>query len=323
MGQRTQPMEEQTFNDLRQRLGDEHLGRRMRAQVDYILNVTGQGMGSFHYENIPLFIRLVDFSLRVSGLKKYGERNALQFAVRQNRVPFPGLPKSFDGLRVLQLTDLHLDGYPGLGALIAQAVSGLSFDLCVLTGDFRFSDTGRYLHLVEELEALVPALKCPLGVYGVLGNHDFIEMAPLIEAAGVRLLLNESMAFDKDGGNLHLIGLEDAHFYGLHDFDKALQGVPADAAKILLVHSPEVIPQAAARGFGLYLAGHTHAGQMCLPGGIPLLLNARCPRRYVAGGWQYNGMSGYTSAGIGSSGVFARFFCPPEMVIHTLESSIS
>jgi predicted MPP superfamily phosphohydrolase len=316
-------MDEQTFNDLRQRLGDEHLGKRMRAQVEHIINVTGQGLGTFHYENIPLFIRMVALSLRISGLIKYGERNALQFTVRQNCISFPRLPKSFDGLRILQLSDLHLDGHPGLGRLIAQAVDGLSFDLCVLTGDFRFSDVGHYRHLVDELDVLIPSLKCPLGVYGVLGNHDFIEMAPLIEAAGVQLLLNEGVELDAKGGKLWLIGLEDAHYYGLHNFGKALQGVPEDTAKILLVHSPELISQAAALGFGLYLTGHTHAGQMCLPGGFPLLLNARCPRRYIAGGWQYNGMNGYTSAGIGSSGVFARFFCPPEITIHTLKSAVS
>jgi uncharacterized protein len=312
-------MDEHSFDHLRQRLGDEYLGKRLRAQVDHISNVTGQGLGSFHYENIPLFVRTVDFLLRISGLRRFGQQNALQFAVRENRVLFPGLPEPFAGLRILQLSDLHLDGFPGLGGRIARAVAGLSFDLCVLTGDFRFSEIGRYRHVAEELDALVPALKCRLGIHGILGNHDFIEMAPLIEAAGVRLLLNEGVTFNANGGTLWLVGLDDAHFYGLHDFDKALQDTPANAAKILLVHSPELIPQAAARGFGLYLTGHTHAGQICLPGGIPILINARCARRYISGQWQFNGMEGYTSAGVGSSGVFTRFFCPPEIVIHTLE----
>ncbi len=314
-------MDEHSFEALRQRIGDEHLGKRMRAQVDHTLNVMGQGLGSFHYENMPLFIRLVDLSLRLSGLKKFGQRNALQFVVRENQAPFPGLPQSFNGLRILHLTDLHLDGYQGLGARIAKAVNDLSFDLCVLTGDFRFSDIGKYLHLAEELNALVPALKCPLGVYGILGNHDFIEMTPVIEAAGIHLLLNERVALDSNLETLWLVGLDDAHFYGLHEFDKAMQGIPVNAAKILLVHSPELIPQAAMRGFGLYLTGHTHAGQLCLPGGIPILLNAHCARRYAMGRWEFNGMNGYTSAGVGSSGVFARFFCPPEIIIHTLQKA--
>ncbi len=314
-------MDQHSFNDLRQRLGDEHIGKRLRAQVDHIVNVTGRGLGAFHYENLPPFLQLLDLFLKVSGLKKIGQRNALQFAVRENHVLFPGLPEPFRGLRILQLTDLHLDGYPGLGSLIARAVAGLDFDLCVLTGDFRFSDTGIYRHLTEEINALVPSLQCRLGVFGILGNHDFIEMVPLIEAAGVRLLINESVALNVHGENLWVTGLDDAHFYGLHDFDKALQDVPDETARILLVHSPEVIPEAAERGFGLYLAGHTHAGQICLPGGIPILLNANCKRQYTSGRWGFNGMSGYTSAGVGSSGIFARFFCPPEIVIHVLQSA--
>ena len=316
-------MDEKAFNDLRQRLGDEHLGKRMRAQVDHILSLTGQGLGTFHFENMTWFFKLVDISLRLSGIIKLGRHNALQFAVRENHVPFAGLPEALVGLRILQLTDLHLDGYPGLGGLIANAVTGLDFDVCVLTGDFRFSDTGLYLHLVKELKALVPALICRLGVFGILGNHDFIEMAPLIEAAGVRLLINESAALETNGEKLWLIGLDDAHFYGLHDFDKAQRGVPAGAARVLLVHSPEIIPEAAERGFGLYLAGHTHAGQICLPGGRALLLNAACERKYTFGAWKFKGMRGYTSAGVGSSGIFARFFCPPEIVIHVLERAAS
>lgn len=316
-------MDEQTFNALHLRLGDEHLGKRLRAQVDHILNVTGQGLGSFHYENIPAFVKVVDFSLRLSGLKKIGERNALQFVVRENLVPFPGLPEAFDGLRILHLSDIHIDGYPGLGGYVAKAVSGLSFDLCVVTGDFRIWDTGRYLHIVGELDALIPSLQCRYGIYGILGNHDFIEMVPMIESAGIPLLLNENAALEVDGDTLWLVGLDDAHFYGVHDLDKALKGVPPNAAKVLLAHSPELIPQAAELGFGLYLTGHTHAGQMCLPGGIPILRNARCEVKYIAGRWDYKGMSGYTSAGVGCSGVFARFYCPPEIVIHTLKRVVS
>ncbi|MGA7605160.1 MAG: metallophosphoesterase [Anaerolineales bacterium] len=218
------------------------------------------------------------------------------------------------------LTNLHLDGFPGLGNRVAQALAALSFDVCVLTGDYRFSDTGKYLYLKDELNALVPALKCRLGIYGILGNHDFIEMAPLIEAAGVQLQINESVALDSANEKLRLIGLDDAHLYGLHDFDKALQNTPDRAAKILLVHSPELIPEAAERDFDLYLTGHTHAGQFCLPGGYSILLNAHCARKYTAGSWHFNEMSGYTSAGVGSSGIFARFFYPREIVIHVLES---
>lgn len=312
-------MDEQTFNALRERLGDEHFGSRMRTQVDHIVNVMGHGLGSFHYENIPALVKLVELSLRISGLKKIGEQNALQFVVRENPVPFPNLPDAFDGFRILHLSDIHIDGYPGFGSHIAKTVSELKFDLCVVTGDFRIWDTGRYLHIVEELQALVPALQCRYGVYGILGNHDFIEMAPMIESAGIPLLLNENISLKINKSQLWLVGLDDAHFYGEHDFNKALKNVPANAARVLLAHSPELIPEAAELGFGLYLTGHTHAGQMCLPGGIAILRNARCKSKYMAGRWDFDSMQGYTSAGVGCSGVFARFYCPPEIVVHTLK----
>jgi len=316
-------MDEYSLLALRERMGDKHLGRRWRAQVDYVVQIVGQGRGRFHYENISLFIHAVGLALRLAGLYRRGQRNALAFVVRENPVALPDLPTAFDGLRILHLSDLHLDGYPGLGSHIARAVSGLRFDLCVLTGDFRFFDTGQYRHIAAELEALAPALHCRFGVYGVLGNHDFIEMAPLLETTGVRLLLNESVALTTAGEALWLVGLDDAHLYGLYDFERGLRGVPTNGVRILLVHSPELIPEAAMRGFSLYLAGHTHAGQMCLPGRRPLFLNARCPRHYTAGPWRFNRMAGYTSAGVGSSGVFARFFCPPEIVIHVLQRETS
>jgi len=311
-------MDEQSLTMLRQRLGDDHLGRRLRIQVDRITQITGHGKGSLHYESIPLFIGMVGLFLRLSGLYSRGYKNALSLRIRENSVTIPGLPKAFDGMRILHLSDLHLDGHQGFGALIANKIAGLEFDLCVLTGDFRFFEMGRYQHIAAELNDLVPALKCKYGVYGILGNHDFIEMTPMLESSGIRLLINESAALSNGGETIWLVGVDDAHLYGLHDLEKGLSGVPADGVRILLVHSPEIIPEAAAKGFGLYLSGHTHAGQICLPGGRPLYLNARSPRRFTYGPWQFEQMRGFTSAGVGSSGVFVRYFCPPEIAIHIL-----
>src|SRR4029079_2861599 len=99
------------------------------------------------------------------------------------------------------------------------------------------------------------------------------------------------------------------------DLDAALSGVPEDACKVLLVHSPEVIARAAERGVDLYLCGHTHGGQVCLPGLGPVVLNANCARRYARGTWRYGSMQGYTSSGLGTSCVPVRFFCPPEVAV--------
>ena len=89
---------------------------------------------------------------------------------------------------------------------------------------------------------------------------------------------------------------------------------------ILLSHTPEVYRQAAHAGFDLMLSGHTHGGQICLPGGVPLTLDSGC-RAIGAGAWRYDAMAGYTSVGAGSSIVPVRFNCPPEITLHRLHRS--
>ena len=87
---------------------------------------------------------------------------------------------------------------------------------------------------------------------------------------------------------------------------------------MLLSHTPELYRQAAHAGFDLMLCGHTHGGQICLPGGVPVLTNADCPRRYCAGRWRHHRMHGYTSRGTGVSMVDVRLNCPPEVTLHRL-----
>ena len=312
--------DEWTLEALRERVGEDYLALRLAAQVDRSLRVKGHGQSRFHLENIRALYTGLERFLRLTGLYEVGQRNALTVRVHERVVRLRGLPRRLDGLRILQITDLHLDGHPGLGANAARAIQGLRFDACVITGDYRWRVTGSYTQIEGEMRDLMPALDCPLGVYGVMGNHDFIEMVPMLQRTGVRMLLNEAVPIAFNGASLWLVGLDDPHFYGLHDFERGLANVPPDAPCVLLVHSPEVIEEASRHHFLLYLAGHTHAGQICLPNGAAVLVNARCPRRYAAYAWAHGGMAGYTSAGIGASGVFARFFCPPEAVVHELRA---
>jgi len=122
----------------------------------------------------------------------------------------------------------------------------------------------------------------------------------------------------RSGATLAITGLDDVHrFYS----DAALASLDAlrpraDELGIALVHSPELAPEAAERGYGLYLCGHTHGGQICLPGGIPITLNSVLPRYMGSGAWKYHDMIGYTSVGAGSSVVPVRFNCPPEIALH-------
>jgi hypothetical protein len=155
-------------------------------------------------------------------------------------------------------------------------------------------------------------------VYGVLGNHDTIRMVPALEEIGIRMLLNESEAIERGGEHIHLVGIDDAHYYRVDNIEKAAASVPVTEFSILLSHTPEIYRQAAHAGFHLLLSGHTHGGQICLPGAIPIILDSDLPRRMGAGAWTYRGMVGYTSAGVGSSILPVRLNCPPEITLHRL-----
>jgi predicted MPP superfamily phosphohydrolase len=143
-------------------------------------------------------------------------------------------------------------------------------------------------------------------------------MVPWIKNMGARVLLNESVVIRRDDVEMWIAGVDDNHYYQCADIPRAFGDAPDEGFRILLVHSPESVAEACAAGCDLYLAGHTHGGQICLPFGIPVIRNARCPREFLSGSWQSGNLRGYTSRGTGSSGIPARLFCPPEITIHEL-----
>jgi predicted MPP superfamily phosphohydrolase len=196
-------------------------------------------------------------------------------------------------------------------------LENLQYDLCVLTGDYRGRIFGSFDEAIEGLASLRPYLGKL--VYGVLGNHDSLRMVPEIEAMSVQMLLNESVLLERENQRLHIAGVDDAHLYRTHDIAKATSQIPRPEFSILLSHTPEVYREAAQADFDLILSGHTHGGQICLPGSIALTLCANLPRRMGAGAWRYQGMFGYTSVGLGSSLVPVRFNCPPEITLHHLQ----
>ena len=106
--------------------------------------------------------------------------------------------------------------------------------------------------------------------------------------------------------------------YRTHNLEAAAAAIPPAAPAILLAHAPEPFRAAASLGFALMLCGHTHGGQICLPGGFALISHSRAPQCVRAGAWRWRQMQGYTSRGAGSSIIAARFNCPPEVTIHCL-----
>jgi uncharacterized protein len=199
---------------------------------------------------------------------------------------------------------------------LIELLPTVSYDLCVLTGDYRGKTYGPYQAAIEGLARVRAHLQGP--VYGVLGNHDTIRMVPDLEEIGIRMLLNESEALERDGERLHLVGIDDAHYYRVDNIEKAASAVPAAEFSILLSHTPEIYRQAAHAGFKLLLSGHTHGGQICLPGAIPIILDSVLPRRMGAGAWTHRDMIGYTSVGVGSCILPVRLNCPPEITLHRL-----
>ena len=302
--------------DLAARLGPVHARQRLSIEAAHEVSVFTDGIGSFHLENwyaAPTLIRNV---LRLTGLYGRAQRNALAIRSVASRIELQALPTAFEGFRVLHLSDLHIDQSAAVAHRIIERVRELDYDLCVLTGDYRFMTFGD----IEPTLAGLGRLRAQLSgdVYAVLGNHDSIRMVPGLEAMGIRTLLNESVVLTRDDASIHLAGIDDAHYYGVGNIQKAAHDIPADSVSILLSHTPEVYRQAAHAAFDLLLCGHTHGGQICLPGQIPIILDARIPRHLGRGQWQYQQMIGYTSPGAGTSVIDVRLNCPPEVTVHEL-----
>jgi hypothetical protein len=213
---------------------------------------------------------LADWCLWAVGLHGRGVRNALAIRLVELEIGFPDLPAAFDGYRILQLTDTHLDELPDLAPRAAELVRGAPADLLALTGDYRGKTKGPYGRALELLAPVVEAAQASDGRLALLGNHDSAEMAAALEGLGLRVMLNESVTLRRGGEALIFTGVDDVHCFYTDQARWALRDAPP-GFHIALVHSPELADVAAEAGCRLYLCGHTHGGQICLPGGRPVI----------------------------------------------------
>jgi predicted MPP superfamily phosphohydrolase len=305
-----------TYALLQQRVGRVHLKQRLGIERDYERRIFGQGRNFFHIENWYALRSLIRNGLRLLLLHGRARRNARQIRLRHNHITLERLPSSFNHFTILQISDLHLDMADDFPHVLIDAVRHLDYDLCVLTGDFKAETYGPYEAAIQGLQQV--RIHLTGEVYGVLGNHDTICMVPAIESMGIHMLLNEQVMLRRSGETIYLAGIDDPHYYRADNIEKAGDDIPDGAVSILLAHSPEIYRHAAHADFDVMLCGHTHAGQMCLPGGVALMCNAACPRKFCVGAWRYHNLSGYTSAGSGASVVDLRINCPPEITLHHL-----
>jgi predicted MPP superfamily phosphohydrolase len=313
-------MQKEIVEKLEQRLGRAHARQRLGIERDHE-DVFGHGINFFHPENWYSTHSILRVALKLTGLYGRGHKNTERIQVRHNVIDLAGLPALFDGFRILHITDMHADLNPGPMQRLLEILPDLRYDICAMTGDFRGQTFGSFEPTLDCLATVRNQLHSP--IYAVFGNHDTIRMLPEIEAMGIRMLLNECETIVRGDQHIHLAGVDDAHYYRADNIEKAASGIPHGEVSILLSHTPEIYRQAAQAGFQVMLSGHTHGGQICLPGSVPFTLDSVLPRRMAAGPWKYGAMTGYTSVGVGSSIVPVRLNCLPEITLHHLKHAQS
>jgi uncharacterized protein len=256
-------------------------------------------------------------SLRLTPLYGRGRRNALDLKLVELTFAFKELPRQFDGYRILHVSDTHLDVFPALADAARRLLDGLEIDLLALTGDIH----GDYDASIARSAGLLAQALDGVRVRGlriaVLGNHDPVDMADALGQAGFEVLVNRSLVLRREGESLRITGLDDVNSF----YSEAARTALADHAgefRIALVHSPEVADYADEAGYALYLCGHTHGGQICLPGGRPLITQLKRCRHAARGVWRQGRMAGYTSCGLGVSGPPVRFNSRGEAALITL-----
>jgi predicted MPP superfamily phosphohydrolase len=258
---------------------------------------------------------------RISGISRLTQGPARRISVSERSLSCPGLPVALDGFSILHLSDPHLEATPALVEPAADLLSRLEADIAVVTGDFQIGEH----HVSDPLRAaalmrpLIEAMRVRQGKFAILGNHDSYRVVEPLEAAGLTLLINEHTTIAVGGAQLHLVGLDDLHTFYTEHARQALHDAP-EGFRIMLAHTPELADVAAKAGYGLYLSGHTHGGQICLPGGRPLVTGLDTHRHLASGHWRIGSMHGYTNRGLGIGGMPIRINCPAEIALLRLRS---
>lgn len=245
-------------------------------------------------------------------------------------IPLRHLPRQFDGFQIAQISDLHIENgsMRARFSSVCDFVSGLGADCIVVTGDFvTIATIWAQDYFIETL----PRLQAREGVFGVRGNHDAgamsvpipdhpCDMSVAMKEGGVRELFNQVHTFERGGAKLHLAGVDDP-WLGKPDFNFVAEQIPAGEAAVLLAHEPDVaLLYAPSQKIGLILSGHSHGGQVCLPGGFPVHVPpmSEC---FPRGLYQTEGMWHYTNRGLGTVGPTLRFCSRPEISVFTLRAS--
>jgi len=271
----------------------------------------------------------------VAGLALYsGEVERHWIDVSTHEAVLAGLPADFDGLRIVQLSDIHMDEYTEAFFLrrVIEKINDLKPDVVLLTGDFvtssKHSNAGA-LKAAWDCAGILKGLACKAN-YAILGNHDINAGAEgvieAIQSCGIQFLRNSCLPLERGRGRMWIAGLDDS-LEGSPNLDAT---VPAQIRKlrdepvVLMCHEPDyavnIQTHPAGQAVGLMVSGHTHGGQIRLPlmGALAL---PPMGRRFIEGWFQLNQMKLYVNRGIGTIGVPFRLDCPPEITLFTLRAA--
>lgn len=235
-----------------------------------------------------------------------------RLSVEHQTIRLRRLPRSLDGLRIVQLSDIHHSPFTGSTQIkhAVETANNLAPDIIALTGDYVSHERSYAAPCAE----MLGHLRARYGVYAVLGNHDHWTDAPLItdlfRAEGIRVLVNEGMRFEQRGAAFWLAGVDDT-MVGLEDLPLALAGARTDELKLLLAHNPIILRRAARAGVDLVLSGHTHGGQVTWRS--ERSASGRPRRRLLRGLGSRADTQIYVTRGLGTSVLPIRYGCPPEV----------
>lgn len=271
----------------------------------------------------------IDLALLTVGGSGYGLLIAPgQVKIESVRLRLGRLSPAFHGIRIAQISDIHMGGWMNAERFqhIVNLVLSQQPDLIFLTGDFLIGhvfNKNSEQHLQDLINILSPLSKI-IPSFAVLGNHDYWTNAKavreMLKASGVINLTNTVFTLSRGDEHLHLCGVDDV-WEGNIRLDDVLHQLTDNSAAILLAHEPDFADQSAVSGrFDLQVSGHSHGGQVVLPlVGPPIL--PFLGQKYPSGLYEIRGMYQYTNRGVGTGRLPVRLNCPPEITIFTLEAN--
>ena len=296
--------------------------RRARTQIE--TNNSKSNITRFYPRRkwvvFTTFLKLFGLLVWITGFYRLGKRRAHALKLTSLELEIPSLTRDFDGFEILHLSDIHFDRMESISKKIADLMKNRKPDLIVMTGDYKDNMRRPAELFSHEFEFLSKNLKSRYGIYAILGNHDSADMVPVIERHGINVLINQSVEINNGQSSFALTGVDDVHYFFTPEAIAALDSAPNLPVKILLVHSPEMVKEAAERNYSLYLCGHTHGGQVALPNGRAIVTHLNTGKEFSSGKWRQGKLQGYTSSGCGVSGLTIRFNTQSEVTLIKLRS---